>query len=218
VVTGLDVAELRESRRDRALGVALDTGLFVAGFTAVFTVLGLSATGLGLSVVSRQLVVIRVSGVVVMAMGLFLLGSLVVRAPWMYREFRLHPRLGRFGAAAPLVAGTAFGFGWTPCIGPVLTSIYAIAATESRAWAGATLLAVYGLGLGVPFLVAGLAFGRVAGTLGWVRAHTGVLVVITGTTLAALGALLVLDRLTWVKTQVQHALQAVGLGRLVDLG
>ncbi|HJZ56247.1 MAG TPA: cytochrome c biogenesis protein CcdA [Gemmataceae bacterium] len=100
----------------------------------------------------------------------------------------------------------------------MLTSIYAVAATQDRAWAGATLLATYGLGLGVPFLVAGLAFGRVADMLGWVRGHTVGLMVVTGTTLAALGALVVLDRLAWVTTQVQHALQAVGLGRLVDLG
>ncbi|HJZ56246.1 MAG TPA: cytochrome c biogenesis protein CcdA [Gemmataceae bacterium] len=109
VVTGLEVAELRESRRDRVVGVVRDTGLFVAGFTAVFTALGLSATTLGRSVAVHQLVLTRLSGVVVMAMGLFLLGSLVVGAPWMFREFRLHPRLGRFGAVAPLVAGRRSG-------------------------------------------------------------------------------------------------------------
>ena len=75
-------------------------------------------------------------------MALFLLGSLFLRAPWLYQEKRFHPQLGRFGAAAPLVAGVAFGFGWSPCIGPILGSILGIAGTQHRVWAGATLLAV----------------------------------------------------------------------------
>ena len=96
-----------------------------------------------------------------LAMALFLLGSLFLRAPWLYQEKRFHPQLGRFGDAAPLVAGAAFGFGWSPCIGPILGSILGIAANQDRVWAGATLLAVYSLGLGLPFLVVGLALGRV---------------------------------------------------------
>ena len=100
------------------------------------------------------------------AWALFLLGSLFLRAPWLYQEKRFHPQLGRFGDAAPVVAGVAFGFGWSPCIGPILGSILAIAATQDRVWAGATLLVAYTLGLGLPFLVAGLALGRVSGALG----------------------------------------------------
>ena len=97
-------------------------------------------------------------------MGLFLLGSLFLRAPWLYQE-KLHPQLGRFGDAAPVVAGAAFGFGWSPCIGPILGSILATAGTQDRIWAGATLLVAYTLGLGLPFLVTGLALGRVSGAL-----------------------------------------------------
>ena len=104
-------------------------------------------------------------------MGIFLLGSLFLRAPWLYQEKRFHPQLGRFGDAAPVVAGVAFGFGWSPCIGPILGSILAIASTQDRVWAGATLLVAYTLGLGLPFLVTGLALGRVSGALSWVKRH-----------------------------------------------
>jgi cytochrome c-type biogenesis protein len=116
------------------------------------------------------------------------------------------------------VAGAAFGFGWTPCIGPVLASVLAVAATQGRALEGAGLLAAYSLGLGVPFLVSGLALGRLAGAFDWVRRHFTVLTFSSAVVLAGFGILLALDRLTWVTTQLQTALNAVGLGRLVSLG
>ena len=75
----------------------------------------------------------RISGALMLAMALFLLGSMFLHAPWLYQEKRFHPQLGRFGAATPLVAGAAFGFGWSPCIGPILGSILGIAAQRSTA-------------------------------------------------------------------------------------
>jgi cytochrome c-type biogenesis protein len=151
-------------------------------------------------------------------MALFLLGSLVVRAPWLYQERRFHPDLSRFGPLAAPVAGVAFGFGWTPCIGPVLTSILAIAATQGGVGRGGLLLAVYSAGLGIPFLAAGLAFGRVTGAFRWVKRHFTGITAASATSLAAFGVILALDRLVWVTTQLQQAFDAVGLGRLVELG
>lgn len=104
------------------------------------------------------------------------------------------------------------------CIGPVLTSILAIAAGQGDTAGGAGLLAVYSAGLGVPFLVTGLAFGRVAGALGWVRRHTRELTAVSAFALAAFGVLLVMDRLVWLTGELQQALDAAGLGRLVRLG
>ena len=119
----------------------------------------------------HQSVLTRLSGTLMLAMALFLLGSLFLRAPWLYQEKRFHPQLGRFGNAAPAVAGVAFGFGWSPCIGPILGSILGIAANQHRLWAGGTLLVVYSLGLGLPFLLSGLLLGRLGGALGWVKRH-----------------------------------------------
>ncbi|MGH9268242.1 MAG: cytochrome c biogenesis CcdA family protein, partial [Acidimicrobiales bacterium] len=108
--------------------VERDTGLFVLGFGAVFVLLGLSATSIGRLLFRNEVALARISGAIVRAMPLFILGSLVLRAPRLYREKRFHPDLSRFGPFASPVAGVAFGFGWTPCIGPVLTSVLAIAA------------------------------------------------------------------------------------------
>jgi cytochrome c-type biogenesis protein len=218
VITGLDVAEVRSGPRHHLGRITRDTSLFVAGFSAVFILLGLSATAIGQALFRNHLLLTRLSGVAVLAMALFLVGSLALRAPWMYGEARFHPSPSRFGPLAAPVAGAAFGFGWTPCIGPILASVLAIAATQGRALEGATLLACYSLGLGLPFLVTGLAFGRLAGAFDWVRRHFTVLTFSSALVLAGFGTLLALDRLTWVTTELQTALQAVGLGRLVSLG
>ena len=218
IVTGLDVTTLREGGRQHGIRVLRDTGLFVAGFGTVFVLLGLSATTLGGVLFRNQLVLTRLFGVLVIALALFMLGSLWVRAPWLYQERRFQPDPGRLGPFAPPVVGAAFGLGWTPCIGPVLGSILAIAATEGRAWAGGSLLAAYSLGLGVPFLVAGLALGRLARVFGWVKRHYAGLVAGSSIVLALFGVLLLFNRLSWVTAQLQDGLRAAGLDWLVTLG
>lgn len=218
IVTGLDVTAPGHDRRHQLTTVARDTGLFILGFSAVFILLGLSATSIGRALFRNQGALTRISGLVVLVMALFILGSLILRAPWLYQEKRFHPDLSRFGPFAAPVAGVAFGFGWTPCIGPVLTSILALAATRGDVGEGAALLAVYSAGLGVPFLVTGLAFSRVAGALALVKCHFTAVTVASASSLAFLGALLVLDKLVWMTTRLQEALDTVGLGRLVQLG
>ncbi|MFP3899726.1 MAG: cytochrome c biogenesis CcdA family protein [Acidimicrobiia bacterium] len=217
IITGLDVGDIEQGRGNLPR-IARDTGMFVAGFSAVFVLLGLSATAVGSTLTDNQGIITRLSGLVVLAMALFLLGSLVARAPWLYQERRFHPDLSRFGPLAAPVAGVAFGFGWTPCIGPVLTSILALAATQDGVGRGALLLAVYSAGLGVPFLATGLALGRLGGALGWVKRHLTGITVASATSLAVFGVILALDRLVWVTTRLQEAFDAVGLGPLVELG
>lgn len=218
VLTGLDVAELEESRRGNAGRVLRDTSLFVAGFSAVFILLGVSATALGGVVLDHQILLTRVSGALVLGMALFMVGSIYAQAPWLYQEKRFHPQLGRFGTAAPAVAGVAFGFGWTPCIGPILTSILAIAATSGRASTGAALLGVYALGLGVPFLLTGLLFGRLSSSLTWVKQHLQQIVLGSASVLAVFGVLLIFNRLIWVTSRLQDVMRSLGLGDLVELG
>lgn len=219
VVSGVNLIEPSEGDRRREVRrVAATTGVFVAGFSVVFVGLGLSATSVGRVLFTNQLLLTRVSGVLVMVMGLFLLASLVLRSPWMFREARFHPQLGRYGAAAPFVAGVAFGFGWTPCIGPVLGSILLIAASQGRVWAGGSLLAVYSAGLAVPFLATGLAARRLTSTFAWIRRRLRAITVLSGASLFGFGVLLVFNRLLWVTTQLQALLRAVGLERIVRLG
>src|SRR5688500_3999470 len=116
MITGLEVAEIREGGRQHLRRIARDTSLFVGGFSVVFVLLGLSATAIGTTVIRNQEVLTRISGLVLLAMSLFVVGSLVLRAPWLFQEKRFHPDLSRFGPLAAPVAGVAFGFGWTPCI------------------------------------------------------------------------------------------------------
>jgi cytochrome c-type biogenesis protein len=207
VVTGLETAELTHDVRRHAWRVTRDTGLFIVGFSAVFIALGLTATAAGQALVRHQAVLTRASGLIVLAMGLFLAGSLVLRLPWLYQDFRFQPRLSRYGPLTSLVAGAAFGFGWTPCIGPLLGSVLAVAATRGRAVDGAGLLAAYSLGLGLPFLATGLAFGRLLGVFGWIRRHSAGITLAAALVLAGFGVLLTLDRLTWITSEVQGALR-----------
>ncbi len=218
VITGLDIAELEHGNGHQQRRIARDTSLFILGFATVFTLLGLTATSLGHALLRSQTTLTRLSGLLVLSFALFLLGSLVLRAPWLYQEKRFHPTLSRFGPFAAPIAGAAFGFGWTPCIGPVLGSVLALAATRGDAAQGAGLLAVYSAGLGVPFLATGLAFGRLAGAFGLVRRHFTALTVVSATLLAFFGVLLTLNRLTYVTSQLQGALSHLGLARLVYLG
>lgn len=218
VITGLDVGELEQSKRSNALAVTRDTGLFVLGFGAVFVLLGVSATSVGSFVFDQQILLTRISGALVLAMALFMLGSIYLQAPWLYQEMRFHPQLGRYGRAAPTVAGAAFGFGWTPCIGPVLTSILAIAAASGRASTGAALLAAYTLGLGLPFLVTGLLMGRLSASLQWVQRNLQTIVIVSSISLALFGVLLIFNQLIRVTTLLQDLLRAIGLDVLVELG
>ena len=218
MVTGLDLAELEEGTHAQIRRVVVTTGTFVAGFGAVFVALGLSASSLGQLLRDHQSVLTRCSGTVMLAMALFLLGSLFLRAPWLYQEKRFHPQLGSFGVAAPAVAGVAFGFGWSPCIGPILGSILGIAANQHRVWAGGTLLAAYSLGLGLPFLVSGLALGRLGGAIGWVKRHFPLIVGGSAVILGAFGVLLMFDQLARLSLHLQRWLDDAGLEWLVTLG
>jgi cytochrome c-type biogenesis protein len=158
--------------------------LFVAGFSTIFVALGASASGIGamLRFYSNELAVL--AGIAIMLMGLHFLGLTPIG--WLNRQARVHVQkpVGLWGA---YVMGLAFALGWTPCIGPILAAILAIAAAKATVAKGATLLAVYSLGLGLPFLIAALAVEPFAAFLTHFRAHLarmervmGGLLVLTG--------------------------------------
>jgi cytochrome c-type biogenesis protein len=208
VIGGLGADRARESEgSERSHGVALiDTSLFVAGFAVVFTLLGMTASGVGGALGRHQLILSRVSGFAMVLFALYLVGTLVLQRPALYGEYRFHPRLASFGRAGAMVAGAAFAFGWTPCVGPVLASVLAIAAQQSHVWRGGSLLLAYSAGLGLPFLAAAVAFDRVRGVFTWLRRHATLVTSVSAASLGVLGLLLALDRLAWVTTQVQRVL------------
>ncbi len=217
MVTGVDLTDPTAAPR-RLAHIARETALFIFGFGTVFVILGVSATALGSAAIRDRVLLTRISGAVVLAMALFLAGSLVLRLPAFYGEKRFHPRLERFGPFAAPIAGAAFGFGWTPCIGPVLSSVLAIAAGERGIGNGALLLAIYAIGLGVPFLIVGLGLGRVSGALVLIRRHLGQLSLLSAVVLAGFGVLLILNDLSWLTSELERVLRAIGLGSLVTVG
>jgi cytochrome c-type biogenesis protein len=218
MVTGLDLATLEEDSGTHVRRIVGTTALFVLGFGSVFVALGLSASSFGQLLREHQSLLTRISGALMFGFGLFLLGSMFLQAPWLYQERRFAPQLGKFGTAAPLVAGAAFGFGWSPCIGPILGSILGIAATQDRVWAGGTLLVAYSIGLGVPFLLTGLLLGRLGGTFAWVKRHFPLIVGTAAVVLCVFGLLLMFDQLPRVSSELQRWLTDAHLEWLVNLG
>ena len=174
-----------------------------SGSPSVFVLLGVTATTIGSAVFRDKELLLRISGALVVAMALFLAGSLVLKRPGWYREIRFHPRLERYGPFAAPIAGAAFGFGWQPCLGPILASVSAVAASSGSAGQGAALLGVYSLGLGIPFLVVGLALGRLSGTISLVRRHSRLITIVSAVVMGAFGVLLFTDKLTYVTSELE---------------
>jgi cytochrome c-type biogenesis protein len=220
LITGLSVGELRETGRttEQLRRITVDTGLFVAGFTVVFVLLGLISTALGQTVLRNQEALTRLSGVLVILMAVYLAGSQLVRAPALYPDARFHPHLERFGPFAAPVAGAAFGLAWTPCIGPVLAAVLGVAAQSGDEVRGVALLVAYSLGLGVPFLLVGLGLGRLAGPLAWVRSHSRAITLVSAAFLFLFGLLLVFNRFEVLTARLTDFLEWIGLDRLVSLG
>ena len=194
-----DLADFRPTQTRRVLGSTL---LFVAGFTFVFVLLGASASLFGGLLEEYRRPLGRIAGGVMIVMGLVVIG--VLQAPVLLRERRCHPSGRPLGVAAPLLLGMAFAFGWTPCIGPVLASILFYAGTAETVGNGALLLLLYSLGLGVPFVLTGLAFSRMLSVFGWVRRHYQAINVTSGALLVTVGALFVSERFFWLSIAAQR--------------
>jgi cytochrome c-type biogenesis protein len=227
---------LRSALRARAPGrppAPLVRGvlLFIAGFTVVFVALGAGASGLGHLLGAHKAALTSLSGAVIVALGaVLLIGSLPSSAwkrlgagtagpvgwlvGWLVGEHRFHVRPSALGAWAAPVMGMAFAFAWTPCIGPVLAAVLGLASTRATLGGGVVLLFAYSLGLGVPFLVTGLAFGRLTGVLARARQRLWVVHLVTGGILVAFGALLLAGQLGWLSAEFSDLLNALGLHRL----
>ena len=147
-VSGLSLGEIEEARGKELRRIAVNTGMFVLGFTVVFVLLGLSATAIGNTLFENQETLTRISGGFVLLMAIYLAGSQLLTMPRVYQEFRFQPRLDRFGPFAAPIAGAAFGLGWTPCIGAILGSVLAFAQQGQDTARAAVLLTAYSLGLG----------------------------------------------------------------------
>ena len=182
-VTGVTGTDLAEARRGRMVAGA---SLFVFGFTAVFVSGGALFGYFGDNLQAHKDILSKVLGVLMIAMGVFFMGLM----PWMtQREFRFHKRPVTGLVGAPFL-GALFGIGWTPCLGPTLTSVIALSYNEASAGRGALLTVAYCLGLGVPFVLAAVAFRKALGAFAWVKQHYVWVMRIGGTMMIVTGVLL----------------------------
>jgi cytochrome c-type biogenesis protein len=181
--TGLSGADLESAKRGRMLAGSL---LFVLGFTVVFVALGTVSGALGAWLITWQREITVVLGVMTILLGLVFAGVV----PWFQRDLRVHqvPAVGL--GAAPLL-GLLFGLGWTPCMGPTLAVITTLSITEGTAGRGALLSVFYALGLGLPFIVAAIAFRKALGAFAVIRRHQLLIMRLGGLMMVAVGVLLV---------------------------
>jgi cytochrome c-type biogenesis protein len=194
-MTGLTADELQRPQdaatRMHILGRAV---AFVLGLSLVFAALGASASTVGHALLQYQTTILRIAGLLVVVLGLHTLG--LIRIPWLYRERRLSYGGADGSYVGALLLGAAFATGWTPCIGPFLAGLLALASQEQTVAQGTLLLFIYGLGLGIPFVLTGLALGTSLRLLRVVKARMHALELVSGFLLVGMGLLIFSDRLS----------------------
>ncbi|HWB69454.1 MAG TPA: cytochrome c biogenesis protein CcdA [Solirubrobacterales bacterium] len=205
-VTGVSANELEDAGWRRVLGPSL---LFVASFSAIFIVLGLTATGLGSALQDHKELLTKISGALIVAMGVLFVGSLFVTR--LNREWHVDALLERAGRGGPIVAGAAFAIAWTPCYGPTLGAILSAASISGSAGHGAFLLAIYSAGLAIPFLLTAVAFTRMTTAFAVVKRHYQAIVAFGGAILIVMGVLIYNGELFRLNIEVQRWFSELGI-------
>ena len=169
---------------------------FVLGFALVFTILGAGAGLIGFAISAHLAVIRQIAGSLLIVFGLFILASLKV--PWLNYEKRLSSSLGTTTSyLRSFLTGGIFSLAWTPCVGPILGGILTLALGSETAWQGAYLLATYSLGLGLPFLIMGIAFDFITPLLKRIYRYSSLIHIISGLLLIAVGILILTNKLVW---------------------
>jgi cytochrome c-type biogenesis protein len=212
-VSGVSLTEIQD--RSRISRVLVSAVIFCLSFTVVFVALGMTATGLGSTLQASRGTLDKVAGTVIVAFGLFMLLTPFIAR--LNREWRPEALIARAGSGGPLIAGAAFAFAWTPCVGPTLGAILSAAATQDTVASGAVLLLFYSLGLAVPFLISAVAFTRATTAFRWLRDHYVVVTAVSGAVLVVMGVLMFSGELTRLNLAAQEALDSVGLNFFGDL-
>jgi cytochrome c-type biogenesis protein len=205
-VTGVSANELESAGWRRVLGPSL---LFVASFSAIFILLGLTATGIGSVLQDHRELLTKISAALIIAMGLLFVGSLFITR--LNREWHVDALLERAGKGGPIVAGAAFAIAWTPCIGPTLGAILGAASLSGSAARGAFLLAVYSAGLAIPFILTAVAFSQMTTAFAVVKRHYQAIVAVGGLILIAMGVLIWTGEINQLNIQVINWMEESGL-------
>ena len=192
--------EILESRAGRSrISVFLHSLSFVVGFSIVFVTLGAIAGLTGFAISPNQALLNKIAGSLLIVLGVFMLVALKV--PWLNYEKRLTPFLGNAsGYLRSFLIGAIFSLAWTACVGPILGGILTLALDAATAWRGAYLLAVYSLGLGIPFLIIGAAFDFIIPVLKRIHRYSNLVYIISGLFLIVIGVLVLTNNLTWLSS------------------
>jgi cytochrome c-type biogenesis protein len=213
-VSGVSLAEIQQGER-RMSRILLPAIVFCMSFTAVFVALGITATGIGSALQDGRGTLDKIAGAVIIALGvLFVLTPFV---PKLNREWRPDALISRAGSGGPLIAGAAFAFAWTPCVGPTLGTILTAASVQDTVGKGAVLLLFYSAGLAVPFLITAIAFTRATAAFRWLRDRYLIITGLSGAVLIAMGILLFTGDLTTLNIKAQQALNDLGLNFFNEL-
>ncbi len=195
---GATMAPPTAAVRRRVLVTSL---FFVLGFSLVFIGLGASASAVGQFLMDRLSLLGKVAGVIIVLFGLHTMG--VLRISWLYTEKRVQTQTKPAGLAGAMLVGIAFAFGWTPCIGPILAAILAIAAAQETIGQGIKLLAVYSAGLAIPFIATSLAINSFFAAFARIRRHYHAIEVTSGALMVVIGVLIFTNRFTIIAQYLQ---------------
>jgi cytochrome c-type biogenesis protein len=188
-----------DSEKRIRLQVFLHSLSFVIGFTIIYTLLGAIAGITGYAIIPDYNLLAKIAGGFLVFFGVIILAS--TKVSWLNYEKHLSPKVGkRTGYLRSFLIGAAFSISWTACVGPILASILAIAATQNTAWEGAYLLVTYSLGLGLPFLIIGIAFDFFTPVLRKIQRYTVIVRIISGLLLILVGILILTGNLTWISS------------------
>ena len=202
-VSGVSMEEIRGDTAPATsrVQVFMTSLAFVIGFSIVFVALGASATAVGKFLFARLPLLSKVAGGILIVFGLHTMG--VFRLAFLDVEKRVHAQRKPAGPLGAMLVGVAFAFGWTPCIGPILGGILAIAGSKDSVWEGVTLLAVYSLGLGIPFLLTSLAINQFFGAVKRIRRYYHAIELTSGALLVVIGVLIITGQLTIIVRLLQ---------------
>lgn len=205
-VTGLTPDQLERSSWRAVIPPALT---FIASFSAVFILLGLSAVGISRTLNQNQETLDRIAGVLIIAMGLIFVGALFIDR--LNREWRVDALMERAGSGGPLIAGVAFAIAWSPCLGPTLGAILTLGASSGSMVEGGVTLLFYSAGLAIPFLITAIAFTRMTTAFNFVKRHYTVIMALGGVVMIIMGVLVFTGELTRLNIEAQQALDDLGI-------
>jgi cytochrome c-type biogenesis protein len=211
-VTGVSAPDLGKADWRRVLAPSF---LFVASFSAIFVILGLTATGLGSTLQDHRALLDKIAGALIIAMGVLFVAALFINR--LNREWHVGALLDRAGKGGPIIAGAAFAVAWTPCIGPTLASILVLAGNTGSVGQGAFLLAVYSAGLGIPFLLTAVAFSRMTTAFASVKRYYPVIIASGGAILIVMGVLVWTGELFRLNIEAQRLMDDLSINFFRDV-